>query len=90
MFWWLILLSSLCIFIWKDRPLRTMIWVLCDAIGLAAFVVGTGVVMLRRARDWAISLFGTLITGVGGGMIRDVLAHRIPRHFAQGYLRLSA
>lgn len=77
-FWWLILLSSLCIFIWKDRPLRTMIWVLCDAIGLAAFVVGTGVVMLQEGTRLGYFLFGTLITGVGGGMIRDVLAHRIP------------
>lgn len=77
-YWAVILVTALFAFLWSGR--RQPLWfiMLCDSIGLAAFVVGTGLHMLEVHYSFGPFLFGTLITGVGGGMIRDLLAHSMP------------
>nr|CAA43657.1 RecA [Vibrio cholerae] len=62
------------------RPKRLAWWILpvCDAIGLAVFV-GIGVEKALIYQDSAlIAIIMGVITGCGGGIIRDVLAREIP------------
>jgi uncharacterized membrane protein YeiH len=59
-------------------PRRTVWYVASDAVGLAAFVVvGTSVALEAGSSNFVAAVMG-LITGVGGGVIRDVLARRTP------------
>jgi uncharacterized membrane protein YeiH len=49
-----------------------------DAIGLATFTVtGTSIALAQDVRPWIAVIFG-VITGTGGGVIRDVLVRRKP------------
>lgn len=51
---------------------------LSDAAGMAVFVIsGTSIALSAGASDLTAAIIG-VITGVGGGMIRDVLAAQIP------------
>nr|WP_255669255.1 trimeric intracellular cation channel family protein [Aeromicrobium duanguangcaii] len=55
---------------------RTVLY--ADAIGLAAFTVtGTSIALAHDVQPWIAVMFG-VITGAGGGVIRDVLVRRKP------------
>lgn len=77
---WVIVLTCLATMLLVRRPKRLAWWILpvCDAIGLAAFV-GIGV---EKALNYQHSPFVAIImgvlTGCGGGIIRDILAREIP------------
>ena len=61
-----------------------------DAAGMALFVItGTNVALSAGANDFSAAIIGT-ISGVGGGMIRDVLANQIPGVLKSGHLYASA
>ena len=66
------------------RRRRAGIWVrrsylMADALGLASFTVTGASVGLANFSDYMIlSIILGTVTAVGGGMIRDVLAQRIP------------
>jgi uncharacterized membrane protein YeiH len=51
---------------------------LADAAGLALFSIVGADIALELGFDGAIAVLAGLITGVGGGVIRDVLAGRTP------------
>lgn len=51
---------------------------LFDAIGLAVFSIYTGEKALELHYNFLSFIFVCLITGVGGGMLRDVLVREIP------------
>ena len=76
------LLAGLIIFIWfpiseRLRNLTTLILVF-DAAGLALFaVVGTQKALGYRLNPVMAALLGVL-TGIGGGMLRDVLLSEVP------------
>ncbi len=77
---WVILITSLLTMMIVRRPKRQSWWVLpvCDAIGLAVFV-GIGVEKAMIYQDSAfVAIIMGVITGCGGGIIRDVLAREIP------------
>ena len=59
-------------------PRRATWYVASDAVGLGAFVVvGTSIALESDASN-VIAVFMGVITGVGGGVLRDVLARRTP------------
>ncbi len=59
-------------------PRRTVWYVASDAVGLAAFVVvGTSVALDAGSSNFVAAVM-RITTGVGGGVIRDVLARRTP------------
>ena len=59
-------------------PRRTVWYEASDAVGLAAFVVvGTSVALDAGSSNFVAAVMG-ITTGVGGGVIRDVLARRTP------------
>ena len=61
---------------WVERLAHPVLWM--DAVGLAFFAVaGAGKALAFGMGPVAVVLLGVL-TGVGGGMLRDVLAGEIP------------
>ncbi|MGF1741057.1 TRIC cation channel family protein [Vibrio profundum] len=80
---WDILLTCFLTILLVRRPKRVAWWLLpvCDAIGLAAFV-GIGVEKsLMYQHSGLIAIIMGMITGCGGGIIRDVLAREVPMIF---------
>ncbi|CAH8214124.1 TRIC cation channel family protein [Vibrio aestuarianus] len=77
---WVIFITCILTMLLVRRPKRVAWWILpvCDAIGLAVFV-GIGVEKAMLYQDSAIvAVIMGVITGCGGGIIRDVLAREIP------------
>jgi uncharacterized membrane protein YeiH len=66
-------------FVWHpaaDRFRNDVLW--CDAVGLAFFAVsGTQKALLHGLHPAMAALLG-MLTGIGGGMLRDVLVTEIP------------
>lgn len=52
-----------------------------DAIGLAAFIVQGGMLAVSIQASPAAIVMASLFTGIGGGIIRDILARRQPLVF---------
>ncbi len=77
---WVILLTCLATLTLIRRPTKLPWYILpvCDAIGLAVFV-GIGVEKSLRLQDsMMIAVIMGVLTGCGGGIIRDILAREIP------------
>lgn len=72
-------LAGLMAFVWHpmaDRFRNDVLW--CDAVGLAFFAVaGTQKALLHGLNPVMAALLG-MLTGIGGGMLRDVLVTEIP------------
>lgn len=73
------MLAGLITFFWypaTDRFRDDVLW--CDAAGLAFFAVaGTQKALLHGLHPAMAALLG-MLTGIGGGMLRDVLVSEIP------------
>lgn len=73
-----------------DRLGRYRIVQISDAAGLAVFVVvGTGVAIDAGASTVTAAVMG-IITGVGGGIIRDMLANDVPDVLRNGQFYATA
>ena len=57
--------------------LRDRLYFLSDTLGLAAFTV-LGIESAGPGRNMGLLLFVGMITGVGGGVLRDILAGSVP------------
>ncbi|HEX3076733.1 MAG TPA: TRIC cation channel family protein [Lachnospiraceae bacterium] len=69
--------TTLAIFLkgkWKDHRIMIII----DAVGLGAFFVSSGVKAIDNEYNFVLFLFVTSITGVGGGLLRDIITNRKP------------
>lgn len=61
-----------------------------DALGLSLFVVtGTNVALAAGAANFPAAIVG-VISGVGGGIIRDMLANKVPSVLTNGTLHATA
>ncbi len=77
---WVIFITCLLTMLIIRRPKRLPWWILpvCDAIGLAVFVgIGVEKALAYNASGMVAVIMG-VITGCGGGIIRDVLAREVP------------
>lgn len=77
---WVIFITCITMMILVRRPKRVPWWVLpvCDAVGLAVFVgIGVEKALSYDATPLVAVLMG-ILTGCGGGIIRDVLAREVP------------
>jgi uncharacterized membrane protein YeiH len=86
-----ILLTSLATIAWasRRRPPRATLQI-ADAFGLALFVIsGARIAEAQSFRPIIVVLMGT-ITGVAGGVVRDVLTNEIPMVLRRGNLYASA
>lgn len=74
----------------RGLRLPQRLFLIPDAIGLALFtVVGTQIALQAGAPWLAASLLG-VITGVVGGVVRDVLCNEVPLIFVRGELYATA
>ena len=53
-------------------------FIILDALGLAVFTIAAGMKAIESNYNFMTFLFVSVITAVGGGVIRDVLAQRVP------------
>lgn len=53
-------------------------FIVLDALGLAVFTIEAGMKAIESNYNFMTFLFVSVITAVGGGIIRDVLAQRVP------------
>lgn len=77
---WVIIATCIITMLLVRHPRRLAWWVLpvCDAIGLAVFV-GIGVEKALMFQDsYLVAVIMGVITGCGGGIIRDILAREVP------------
>ncbi len=82
--------AALSFFLVRRRPLPPRLFLLPDALGLALFtIIGTQVALHSHVHWLAASLLG-VITGVVGGVLRDVLCNDVPLVFVRGELYASA
>ena len=74
----------------RGLRLPPRLFLIPDAIGLALFtIVGTQIALDWHAPWLAASLLG-MITGIFGGVVRDVLCNEVPLVFLRGELYASA
>lgn len=72
-------LAGLIIFFWykvTDRHQKTVLWF--DAVGLSVFAVSGAEKALVFGLSPVMAALLGMLTGIGGGMLRDVLAREIP------------
>ena len=73
------LLAGLLTFLWSplmERLSYPVLWF--DAVGLAFFAVSGTQTALVHGLDPAMAALLGMLTGIGGGMLRDILANEIP------------
>ena len=63
---------------------------LFDALGLATFTIEAGLIALEMELNFITFSFVSLITAVGGGVIRDVFSREIPRILRQDVYAVAA
>lgn len=73
-----ILISAVFTMVLKGRIKWKSIVFFFDAVGLAVFAVFAGVKAIELDYNLLSFLFVCVITGVGGGMLRDIIAREIP------------
>lgn len=81
-------LAALAVFILPRRWLARWqpLEMVFDAIGLAAFSIQAGITATSLGFPLVAVLAATFFTGTGGGIIRDLLAHRKPAVFQPGVM----
>ncbi|MEG0693648.1 MAG: TRIC cation channel family protein [Oscillospiraceae bacterium] len=65
----------------KNRFQFNRLFVAIDAMGLSAFVVSAGIKAIHNNYSLMLFLFATAITGVGGGILRDIIVNHKPAVF---------
>ena len=72
--------TLLAIFL-KGNLKYTHLFVFIDSIGLAAFFVSAAVKAINSNYNFMLFIFAASITGVGGGVLRDIITNRKPQIF---------
>lgn len=86
------IVMSIPVFRRSQLPGRRVYWVieLFDAVGLALFVVaGVNIAIDAGANYIAAAVLG-ILSGIGGGVLRDLLTSRVPTVLADGRLYMAA
>lgn len=73
-----ILIAAVFTMVLKGRIKWKNIVFFFDAVGLAVFAVYAGIKAIELEYNFLSFLFVCVITGVGGGMLRDIIAREIP------------
>ncbi len=86
-----IALASLAVILFRqrvDRHEKMIIWF--DAVGLAFFTIDAGSKVIDRQLGLMAFLFVAVISGVGGGVLRDLLSQQIPVILKQDIYAVAA
>lgn len=74
----IVMLSVVVVCIFPQLFKAQWVLVVLDAVGLAFFAVDAGIKALYLNYNFVQFLFAAIITAVGGGILRDILAQRVP------------
>lgn len=74
----------------RGLRLPPRLFLIPDAIGLALFTVAGTQIALQLNAPWLVASLLGVITGVVGGVLRDVLCNDVPLIFVRGELYASA
>lgn len=80
--------ATLIMMLRERVPIGTA-FVFLDAVGLAIFVVSAGVKGIEAGYNFMLFMFVAIITGVGGGIMRDMLCGRKPDIFQRDVYTLA-
>ena len=86
----LVMLSVLFVFIMPQVFYVKWVLVVLDAIGLSFFAVDAGIKAINHNYTFVQFVFVAVITAVGGGIMRDILAQRVPVIFRRDIYALAA
>jgi len=76
---WAILASLAWIpFVWRGRVAPRPLLLVADAAGLGAFAAAGALAAIRADLSLPDIILMAIVTGVGGGVVRDLLADRVP------------
>lgn len=86
------IVSALMVFMVHHYVIRyNMLIQVCDAIGLGAFAVaGANIAVQFGQNNLLVIIFLAVVTGVGGGVIRDVFVQEIPSIFCKEIYAVAA
>lgn len=76
-----ILLGATIPIILRGKMKYNNLFIIIDAIGLSAFFISSGLKAIERGYNLMLFLFACSITGVGGGLLRDIITNRKPEVF---------
>ena len=76
-----IILGATIAILLKGQLKYNTLFIIIDAIGLSAFFVSSGLKAIEGGYNLMLFLFAASITGVGGGMLRDIITNRKPQIF---------
>lgn len=62
----------------------------CDTVGMAVFAINAGIQAIEMGYNLPSFLFVAVITGVGGGVLRDMLCQRVPVIFKREIYAMAA
>ena len=64
--------------IFRGRFKNHFLFIFTDALGLASFVTSSALVGINKEYDFLLYLYCAIMPGIGGGILRDVLARQKP------------
>lgn len=85
-----VLLSVLAVVVYPALFKAGWVLVTLDAIGLSFFAVDAGLKAISHGYNFAQFVFAAVITAVGGGILRDLLARKVPVIFRSDVYALAA
>ena len=77
-------------FLARALPLPPRLFLIPDAIGLALFTIIGTQISLQWHAPWLVASLMGVITGVAGGVLRDILCNDVPLVFLKGELYATA
>ncbi len=75
--------------IFRERLILGTPFVLLDALGLSVFVISAGVKGIESGYSFMLYIFVSTITGVGGGILRDIVCNKKPDIFQRDIYTLA-
>ncbi len=74
----IILAISIITLFLKDFDKLSWVYTIADALGLGLFVADAGAKAIDKGYLFTEFMFFAIVSGIGGGVIRDLLAQRVP------------
>ncbi len=75
--------------IFRERLILGTLFVMLDALGLSVFVISAGVKGIESGYSFMLYIFVSTITGVGGGILRDIVCNKKPDIFQRDIYTLA-
>lgn len=63
---------------WRERPYPQLLVAIAETGGLGAFAVAGALAAINTGQGWSGAALMAILTATGGGVIRDLLADRVP------------